>query len=414
MDIIGWINGLLTTGIFVFSFILGILFIYKSRKTKVTLLTYSGFMIIFAGLMFLGPIVDFLSILITGNNLDNSGLYGILSYIWTAPLVITAIYIGAELVLPDHQKLLLIIYLILSSIFELYICFDTKSQFDFTEPSGYTIIDGNFKFGSVAFIIIFSFLISILIINGIGILVKGLKSKSLIRKKFIILSISFDSYIIYAVFDTLIPHGSLMDSSWIFIARILMVSSPLLLYFGLKEINKGKKKKIRKPPSEKEMKLRSFILGKPKPVEKVEEFVPTGKSREGEILVFISHATKDSNIFKISEISSLLTKYQEVKKVLYWEEHMKDNIIKFMNDNLGRCHIVLLFCSENALHSIPVQKEWTAADALGKPIIPVFFDTTHIPPILHSRLGIEFDFYDMEKNVANLYDLILRKCEIQK
>jgi len=89
---------------------------------------------------------------------------------------------------------------------------------------------------------------------------------------------------------------------------------------------------------------------------------------------------------------------------------MKDNIIKFMNDNLGRCHVVLLFCSENALHSIPVEKEWTAADALGKPIIPVFFDTTHIPPILQSRLGTEFDFYDMEKNVNNLYNLILRKC----
>ena len=86
-SLFGWINGLLATGILVFSIIIGILFIYKSRKTKVILLTYSGFMIIFAGLMFLGPIVDFLSILITGYNLDNTfGLYGILSYIWTAIL----------------------------------------------------------------------------------------------------------------------------------------------------------------------------------------------------------------------------------------------------------------------------------------------------------------------------------------
>jgi hypothetical protein len=193
-----------------------------------------------------------------------------------------------------------------------------------------------------------------------------------------------------------------------------MVSSPWLLYFGLKETNKEKKKKTKKPPSEKEMKLRSFILGKPKPVERVEEFVPIGKRREGEILVFISHATKDTNIFNISEISHLLSKFPEINKALYWEEHMKDNIIKFMNDNLGRCHVVLLFCSENALYSNPVEKEWTAADALGKPIIPVFFDTSHIPPILQSRLGIEFDFYDMDKNVNNLYNLILRKCELKK
>ena len=118
--------------------------------------------------------------------------------------------------------------------------------------------------------------------------------------------------------------------------------------------------------------------------------------------------------FKISEISNLLIKYPEIKKALFWEEHMKDNIIKFMNDNLGKCHVIVLFCSENALYSTPVEKEWTAADALGIPIIPVFFDTTHIPPILQSRLGIEFDFYDMEKNVQNIYNLILKKCELRK
>lgn len=367
-------------------------------------------MIIFAGLMFLGPIVDFFSIIFTGNNLDNSyGLYGILSYLWTGPLVITAIYIGAEFIMPEYQKLLLLIFLVLSFIFEFFIIFDQSNQFIFTKPLGDVNIDGNFKFGSITYIIILSFLLSILILNGIGILLKGLKSKGLIHKKFIILSISFDSYIIYAVFDTVVPHGTI-----VFIARILMINSPLLLYFGLKETDTGKKKKVRKPPSEKELKLRSFILGKPKPVEKVEKFVPTGESREGELFVFISHATKDINTFKISEISNLLTKYPEIKEALFWEEHMKENIIKFMNDNLGRCHVILLFCSENALYSTPVEKEWTATDALGIPIIPVFFDTIHIPPILQSRLGIEFDFYDMEKNVANLYDLILKKCDLKK
>ena len=110
LSFFGWLNGLIATGVLAFGIIIGILFIYKSRETKVILLSYSGFLIIFAGLMFLGPIIDFFSILITGYNLDNSfGFYGIMSYIWTAPLVITAIYIGAELVLPEYQKLLLII-----------------------------------------------------------------------------------------------------------------------------------------------------------------------------------------------------------------------------------------------------------------------------------------------------------------
>lgn len=400
-----WLNGITVTGTFAFSIIIGILFIYKSRKTGVILLSYSGFMIFFAGLMFLGPIVDFISLIFTGYNLDN-GLYAILSYIWTAPLVITAIYIGAELIMPDYQRLLLFIFTVLSLIFVLFIILDPLSQFEFIIPLGYNIVDSNFIFGRESFIIILCFLISILIINGIGILLKGLKSKGLIRKRFIILSISFDSYIIYAVFDTIFPHGPV-----VFIARILMISSPLLLYFGLKETDKAKRKKIKKPPSEKELKLRSFILGKPKPVEKI---VPFDDSKQGELLVFISHATKDVETFRISEISSSLTKYPEIKEALFWEEHMKDNIIKFMNDNLGRCHVLLLFCSENAMHSTPVEKEWTAADAHGIPIIPVFFDSSHIPPILKARLGIDFDFYDMEKNVNNLYDLIRKKCELKK
>ncbi len=126
-------------------------------------------------------------------------------------------------------------------------------------------------------------------------------------------------------------------------------------------------------------------------------------------LAFISYATKDADLFKISKIAKELTKLEEIDDVLYWQEDMHDNIIKYMNDNLGNCNVVLLFCSPNALKSIPVEKEWTAADALGKPIIPVFIKTEHIPPLLSSRLGIEYDTFNFQKNIKNLYDLILKK-----
>jgi len=89
---------------------------------------------------------------------------------------------------------------------------------------------------------------------------------------------------------------------------------------------------------------------------------------------------------------------------------MTDNIIKFMSDNLGKCDVMLLFCSESALGSNAVDKEWTAADMMGKPIIPVFLDTDHIPPLLKSRLGFEFDLMDFDKNIVQLRNLILKKC----
>jgi len=82
-----------------------------------------------------------------------------------------------------------------------------------------------------------------------------------------------------------------------------------------------------------------------------------------------------------------------------------------MSDNLGRCNAVLLFCSENALKSGNVDKEWTAADMMDKMIIPVFIETNeYVPPLIKSRLGIQFDLIDFEKNVVNLYDLIIKKC----
>ena len=50
------------------------------------------------------------------------------------------------------------------------------------------------------------------------------------------------------------------------------------------------------------------------------------------VIVFISYATKDSERFQIPIIAEKLMKCPGIKKVLYWEEHMRDDIIKYMND----------------------------------------------------------------------------------
>ncbi len=130
-----------------------------------------------------------------------------------------------------------------------------------------------------------------------------------------------------------------------------------------------------------------------------------------ELLVFVSYATKDADWFKIKEISEILTTYNDIKKVLYWQEDMKDNIFEYMDENLGKCDVMLLFCSPHALKSKPVTKEWTAADSMEIPIIPVFFSPDHIPPLLKSRLGVHFVPFKFKENVNKIHDLILKKCE---
>jgi len=150
------------------------------------------------------------------------------------------------------------------------------------------------------------------------------------------------------------------------------------------------------------------------PVELREEEVQEPEisiEESGKNLVFISYSTKDAEVYRISYIAEKLSSFPEIKDALYWEEDMSNNIIKYMSDNLGKCDAFTMFCSPNALKSKPVEKEWTAADAMDIPIIPIFLDVDHIPNLLKSRLGVKFDIFNLDKTINNLYALILKNLE---
>ena len=135
------------------------------------------------------------------------------------------------------------------------------------------------------------------------------------------------------------------------------------------------------------------------------------KHIEEDIVIFVSYATKDAELFKIAKIAEILTTYPKVDTLLYWQENMKDNIIKYMSVNLDKCDVMLLFCSPNALKSKAIEKEWSSADIMNKPIIPVFIKPDHIPALLKSRLGVEFDTFDIQKSIDEIYKLILKKID---
>ena len=126
-------------------------------------------------------------------------------------------------------------------------------------------------------------------------------------------------------------------------------------------------------------------------------------------IVFISYATKDSSKFQVPLIAERLIKYPEIENVLYWEKHMRDDIIKYMNDNVGKCNIVLLFCSPNSLKSEPVEMEWQAALKIKKKIIPIFVNERDIPIMLATKLGIKFNRNDLDNTIEQIYKLILKK-----
>ncbi|MBN1802100.1 MAG: TIR domain-containing protein [Candidatus Lokiarchaeota archaeon] len=131
------------------------------------------------------------------------------------------------------------------------------------------------------------------------------------------------------------------------------------------------------------------------------------------ILIFVSYATKDAEWFKIKEIAEKLVEKNEIENVLYWQEDMKDDIYKYMNDYLGKCDLVLLFCSINALDSKAVEMEWQSALKIEKKIIPIFNEEKDIPPLLTTKLGVMFKPWDLDVTIEEIYALILKKLDIK-
>ncbi|MHA1131802.1 MAG: hypothetical protein ACTSQQ_13460 [Candidatus Helarchaeota archaeon] len=122
LNTIGWINGLTALFVVICAGLFGLLMAVQSRKKESNLLLFGGLMGFFAGMLWLGPTVDFLSVILTGQNLPSELVYGALTFMWILPLIICAMYVGAELMLSEQKTkryLLLIFSSILGIIFEL-------------------------------------------------------------------------------------------------------------------------------------------------------------------------------------------------------------------------------------------------------------------------------------------------------
>jgi hypothetical protein len=232
LNLNGWIDGITATGVILFGIIFGIFFFYKSRKKDAKLLSYLALANLLAGLMFLGVFLDFCLVLITGSNIVNNGIVAILSYIWFAPVIITALYIAAELLTPKIKKFIFIITLIVSLFFEIVIFVDPLGSFNFIPqpptPPSLNLIDYNVNLLTLAGMLMGGLLLSVLIYLGFGFLFKAFQSSGVIRKNFFLLSIGSLSFCIFGLLEGLTAPGIL----GIFV-RLGYVSSFIFMYYGL-------------------------------------------------------------------------------------------------------------------------------------------------------------------------------------
>ena len=233
LDINGWIDGITASGVVIFGIIFGSFFIYRSRKTEANLLSYLGLANILAGLMFLGVFLDFLSVLVFQLNMPNNGSVAILSYIWFAPVIITAMFIGAKLLTPKLKLYIVFIYLGISIFFEIIVLMYPLQSFNFNPPPPAVptnnLIDYNVNLNTIAGYLMGGLLISVIIFLGLGFIYKAFQSTGSIRKNFLYLSIGSLCFCIFGLLEGLTVPGLL-----VIIVRIGYLSSFWFMYLGLK------------------------------------------------------------------------------------------------------------------------------------------------------------------------------------
>jgi hypothetical protein len=232
-DINGWIDGITASGVVIFGIIFGSFFMYRARKTNAKLLIYLGLANMLAGLMFLGVFIDFLSVLILQQNMPNNGIVAILSYIWFAPVIITAMFIGAELLTPKLKLYIIILFLAVSVLFEIIIFLFPLESFNFNPPAltpvTENLIDYNVKLNTVAGYLMGGLLISVIIFLGLGFIYKAFQSTGTIRKNFLYLSAGSLCFCIFGLLEGLTVPGFT-----VIIVRIGYLISFWLMYLGLK------------------------------------------------------------------------------------------------------------------------------------------------------------------------------------
>ena len=228
---IGLLDGLTATGIIISAVFFGLLSFYKARKLEAKLLAVAGLMMVMVGCFWLGPMCDFLSILITGSNLNPPELYVYLSYVWVAPGITIAMYLGSELMMPEKKWIIVVIFATLGLIFEIFLFLFTSSTFVYPlKPANSgDLIDSSFNRASVAFILIAVFLVAALVFLAIGFLIKAKQATGELRKKFTFLSIGFFIFVFCAAFDSILPPGIAIG-----FVRAVMMTFALWMYLVLR------------------------------------------------------------------------------------------------------------------------------------------------------------------------------------
>ena len=235
LSVEGWLNGLTAIGIFVFGWLMGIYFIYQSRKTKAKLLAYLSILLILIVTIFVGVFMDFLTILLTGTinyPLSYEDLRNFFIFILAAFISFLGSYIGTDLLAPKKKWYVLSLIIIIATVYSLFILFDPEGSITMVYPEipGEDLSLAHLSTGSPAYILGLIMALSVLVFNESGFLIKALNSIGIIRKKFILLSIGF-----FFLSAMMLIEATISTIFILIFTRIIMIISFWIMYLGLRE-----------------------------------------------------------------------------------------------------------------------------------------------------------------------------------
>lgn len=274
-----WFNSI---GITRFRMYFRCFFYIQIKKTNAKLLLYLGLGTIGLGLWQLAGSIDFITILITGNNLpifiDTSNpLHASFWFFTTLFEFILGIaflyYVALNLVIPDKKYYLLALFLVIGVVISLFYIFDFDNNINTTDITlGEDVINTTAKLFSPIFFLMILASLLFLGFNVIGLILRSVQSRGIIKNKFLELGIGnlvlLIFFIIYAIFP---------DSLFKLALRIGVIGSIVIIYFSLRE---SPEKPVETRP-EKEIKIEDglFRLTK-RPDEITEEEVSVSKEKK--------------------------------------------------------------------------------------------------------------------------------------
>ncbi|MFX1349579.1 MAG: DC1 domain-containing protein [Promethearchaeota archaeon] len=245
-----WLMALSTIAILVFGYGVGVFFFYKSKKTKIRLLTFYSLFTILAVTPWLLVVVDFFAVLITETSIDRK-FYA--TMMWIPPNIAGFLlyYIAAELLTPKKKWFIICPAFAWHSFHIINTIISPLEAYVFIEPplTGFIHKAGLNPNSPVSFFGLLYMLI-MLIFVGFGYLIKSFKSKGILRKKYFYLSIATLLIVGFGMLDSFAIGTALI------LSRIGATSNNIFAYLGLRE----EPEKIKVKPAEKEIKIEDSLF----------------------------------------------------------------------------------------------------------------------------------------------------------